>query len=449
MKKGFSISVCVCACLISIYLYAQIESVAPIIPRPELSEGIYKKLNPSVVKIILDNWSKVGSGILVGRTDLGRGVILTACHVIAIDFENTHADSLLRFHDDIKIVFATDTTDVQECEFLNYFDRKNNLALIVTKSAIPANRIIRYARSQDVDLGGVVAAMGFPDPVSDKLTGTVGKVKRIEEGYLIFDAYITFANSGGPLVDKYGRMIGLSLSNFEDYGFAVSIDTVSSIVKGWLQALPVKEQWEYQRYANLGERLVKDPLLLVLEAAGIIGLILFFLVRIRHSLKREIETQILDRERTKTSLRGRKTTKLKEIKVFVSYAKEDKEIMNRIRKMLERNRFKTWIDDEELQPGTRSWRRSIQKAIDTSHCLVVILSPDAKTSQWVEAELDYAETQNKIVFPLLARGDKATAIPFGFTASQWIDIRKNFKTQIEKLCVSIDNQLDSAGILNS
>lgn len=234
-------------------------------PRPELSQKIYKKVAPTVVKIELDNANKIGSGVIIGITDIGRGVILTACHVIATNYESVQIDSLLTltFHDDIRIKLAADTTEARDCEFLNYFDRKNDLALILTKSAIPEDRIIRYALSQDTGEGRIVAAMGFPD--SDILSETVGNVKRIDGGYLIFDAEIAPGSSGGPLIDKHGRMVGLSQFTYEDEGFSAPIDSIRTLVDPWLVEMKVKRIWQRQRFGTFWERMVKDPLIIAGE----------------------------------------------------------------------------------------------------------------------------------------------------------------------------------------
>jgi len=126
----------------------------------------------------------------------------------------------------------------------------------------------------------------------------------------------------------------------------------------------------------------------------------------------------------------------KGMEVFISYARADKQVMNRIKKSLETSGLATWID-EHLKPGTPSWRRAIQEAIERVDCMVVILSPNAKASKWVEAELDYAETQEKPIYPILASGNRRNAVPFGLTVSQWVDIRKNYDDEIKKLLSTI------------
>jgi hypothetical protein len=84
--------------------------------------------------------------------------------------------------------------------------------------------------------------------------------------------------------------------------------------------------------------------------------------------------------------------------------------------------FWVWTD-ESLTPGTPSWKAAIEGAIEQAAAVVVILSPDAKRSEWVERELDYARTVGVRVFPVLARGNQQNAIPLELINAQWIDIR--------------------------
>lgn len=108
--------------------------------------------------------------------------------------------------------------------------------------------------------------------------------------------------------------------------------------------------------------------------------------------------------------------------VFLSYCREDFDIMHRVRDDLWEAGMRVWTD-EELQPGTPSWKIAIERAIEEAGGLVVILTPDAKGSAWVREELDYARVQSVQIFPVLARGDERKSVPFGFSGAQWVDLR--------------------------
>ncbi len=96
--------------------------------------------------------------------------------------------------------------------------------------------------------------------------------------------------------------------------------------------------------------------------------------------------------------------------------------MHLIRNGLTAAGLSTWTD-ENLDPGTPSWRKEVQEAIENAGCVVVVLSPEAKESVWVGEELDYARVHKRRIFTVLIRGDESNAIPFGLTAVQWVDLR--------------------------
>lgn len=108
--------------------------------------------------------------------------------------------------------------------------------------------------------------------------------------------------------------------------------------------------------------------------------------------------------------------------IFLSYSRHNTALMQRLAQDLRTADFTVWID-EGIEPGSASWKIDIEKAIQSAACVVVIFSPSARTSRWVRAELDYAESQSKPIFALLAEGEESTAVPFGYSTHQWIDLR--------------------------
>jgi hypothetical protein len=114
--------------------------------------------------------------------------------------------------------------------------------------------------------------------------------------------------------------------------------------------------------------------------------------------------------------------------VFISYGREDAALMQQVEKALLDAGLTIWTD-RGIAPGSPSWKAAIEQAILDTRCIVVLFSPDSSESRWVRAELDYADTQGKPIYPLLVRGDATNAVPFGFTTYQWIDIRDPARLQ--------------------
>jgi hypothetical protein len=111
--------------------------------------------------------------------------------------------------------------------------------------------------------------------------------------------------------------------------------------------------------------------------------------------------------------------------IFLSYSRRDMRMMQRVRDDLRSNSFSVWTD-EGIHPGTISWKEAIEKAIRGTGIMLVLLSPDANDSTWVQREIDYAEVQGIPVLPILVRGEPRDAIPFALAGAQFVDLRSHY-----------------------
>lgn len=128
--------------------------------------------------------------------------------------------------------------------------------------------------------------------------------------------------------------------------------------------------------------------------------------------------------------------------VFISYSHQDGDILRLITTALAETGITFWVD-QNLKPGTPLWSSAIGQAIEEAACMIVILSPDAKRSQWVQSELAYASNEQKRIFPVLARGDTRTSMPFELIRSQYIDIRDEPENGVQMLVRVIKQYLSS------
>jgi S1-C subfamily serine protease len=217
-------------------------------PLPEISSKVYNKISPTTVKILCNQGEKIGTGAIVAITKKGEAIIMTACHVVTSNWiDAADPDIQLEFYQDIQVKFVSELKPVDAAVIAKFVDRENDLALIVTKTPVGEESVISYANSDKVKPGEIVAAAGFP--ATDELNLTVGRITRREK-YIIFDAKIAEGCSGGPLIDKKGRMIGLSThiieSYIEDEGYATPINLITTVVDSWLNNLKLKTKWQLE-----------------------------------------------------------------------------------------------------------------------------------------------------------------------------------------------------------
>lgn len=122
--------------------------------------------------------------------------------------------------------------------------------------------------------------------------------------------------------------------------------------------------------------------------------------------------------------------------IFLSYSRKDRTYMNSIKSRLEQEKIIAWTD-EHLEPGTESWKMTIQEEIENSLLAVVLLSPYAKMSQWVNREISFAQLQEKRVIPLLIHGTPKYSIPFSLSDAHLIDCRSDLTSALESLIITI------------
>jgi len=113
--------------------------------------------------------------------------------------------------------------------------------------------------------------------------------------------------------------------------------------------------------------------------------------------------------------------------IFISYSKEDIDFVRYLRALLENEGFAVWMDEAQLTPSARWWK-DIEKNIDSCSAFVVVMSPNAYESDWVEREILRAENKKKPLYPALLAGD-----PWSRLANiQFEDLRAGLRSRPSK-----------------
>jgi S1-C subfamily serine protease len=197
--------------------------------------GVADRIAPSVVTISADievpglgSGGSVGTGVIT--TDDGE--ILTNAHVVEGATE-------IR-------VRLTGESEPRAAELLA-LDTGNDLALlrIAGDGFVPAT----FAQPGSVRIGDEVVAIGFALDLDGAPTVTLGIVSALErtittedgalDGLIQTDAAISSGNSGGPLVNSSGEVVGINTAvargDFataaSNIGFAISVDEALPIVE--------------------------------------------------------------------------------------------------------------------------------------------------------------------------------------------------------------------------
>jgi len=112
--------------------------------------------------------------------------------------------------------------------------------------------VVPLGRSSELQVGQLVAAFGSPFGFEHTMTfGVVSAIKRrfmrsgIVGGYIQTDASINTGNSGGPLVDMQGAVVGLNTATVGrgELGFAIPIDAIKAVLPQLYQSGDVHRGW--------------------------------------------------------------------------------------------------------------------------------------------------------------------------------------------------------------
>jgi len=90
--------------------------------------------------------------------------------------------------------------------------------------------------------------------------------------------------------------------------------------------------------------------------------------------------------------------------LFISYSRRDTDYAQQLKTHLRENGLPVWIDDQ-IEHGSQ-WFNQINDAIASCTAFVVIMSPDAEQSEWVQKEILLAKRYEKPIFPVLLRGQE-------------------------------------------
>jgi S1-C subfamily serine protease len=174
-----------------------------------------------------------GSGFVVSR----GGTILTDAHVVTTAGQTSGRPRAAR-----SVYVAFSDGDRAAARIVGY-DLYDDVAVLHVDPAQHAVSPVPLGDSSRVVVGQPVAAVGSPFGNADSLSvGVVSAIRRsipsLTSNYNLVDAIQTDApinhgNSGGPLFDARGRVIGINAqirssgtgSGFEGVGFAVPIDS--------------------------------------------------------------------------------------------------------------------------------------------------------------------------------------------------------------------------------
>lgn len=198
--------------------------------------GIYYK---NGVPYTYDGYYGMGTGFGVGNSGDDAQVFVTNNHVVS--------DNSGKPYEEVYVLIdnadLSDESTVVPCKVL-YADADIDLAIIQAKAPISGVRTLPLRPAKEIPTGDTVYALGFPgiaDVAADAnhytvedITVTNGIISRHLQSRgvdcMAHTAAINHGNSGGPLIDAGGNVVGINTFGFTDKetadmrGYAIYID---------------------------------------------------------------------------------------------------------------------------------------------------------------------------------------------------------------------------------
>ena len=188
--------------------------------------GAVEQVKESVLTI--KSGERIGAGFIVSPD----GHALTSAHLVG---DSSHVTAVLANDEelDAKVTKTDKALDLA----LVKLDMKN----------LPA---VHFAASSKLKQGARVAALGAPLGLEGSVTeGIVSALEREVKGkrYLQIDAALNEGNSGGPVIDEHGRVVGVAtavVKEAQNVGFAVPSDQAIAFLQeaGVMLNLPLGQQ---------------------------------------------------------------------------------------------------------------------------------------------------------------------------------------------------------------
>jgi hypothetical protein len=126
------------------------------------------------------------------------------------------------------------------------------------------------------------------------------------------------------------------------------------------------------------------------------------------------------------------------LRIFISYARKDRQIAQSVRQDLTRARGSVWIDDELT--GGQAWWNTILENIRTCDLFVFLLSPDSLRSKACQSELRYALQSGRPLLPVMVSPVSVQLAPREIADAQIVDYTERTADSAVALIAAVTSQ---------
>jgi len=123
--------------------------------------------------------------------------------------------------------------------------------------------------------------------------------------------------------------------------------------------------------------------------------------------------------------------------IFMSYSRREVGFVDQLTSRLEKTGFRVWLDYRSLIPGS-PWKTQIDKGLDESEVILLVVSKESMASKYVELEWRRVIREDKRIILAIF---EAVDIPKELERFEWVDFRGNFNKGVEELCRQLEQPI--------
>ena len=154
--------------------------------------NLYKKVRDSIVNVIqVDSNRKAVSTATGSIIDQGYNV-LTCSHCINLSLSNAIYDKSTNSFVSGTVVFNDEALDIAILNFKK-----------------PIGPPLKIVKSDNLEIGNEIFTVGYPYIFPSEKTLTTGNIAAFENGLIKIDSSVNNGNSGGPLFNTDGEIVGV------------------------------------------------------------------------------------------------------------------------------------------------------------------------------------------------------------------------------------------------
>lgn len=258
----------------------------PAVDGNELSTGseksvskIVESVGPSVVSIVVESQastifgtvmqSGAGTGVIIS----GDGYILTNNHVVGNSKSATVMLDNGTVYENVEVVGSDPLNDIA---FMKIKDAKDlpTVTLGDSSTVRVGQQVVAIGNAlgqyQNTVTTGILSGVGRPVTAGSESGGQQENLVDL----LQTDAAINSGNSGGPLVNMAGQVIGINtaiVADANNIGFSIPINSTKGLIEGLLKTGEVKRAFLGVNFINITPSVAKELKLSVTEGAYVFG----------------------------------------------------------------------------------------------------------------------------------------------------------------------------------